>query len=171
MRSSFAAFLALAALLPCAAPAAAQSQATASLTVSATVSSSCVVNSVTAINFGMIDPGSASVQNRIASGSVSITCPSGNPYRVYIPVAAGTTNTTRRMSLGDNTKYISYGLFTDSAGNLPWPTELASAVSRVGTGNEVRIAVVGKITGITVPQGSSLEPGTYSDTVTVTVDF
>ncbi|MEJ1937196.1 spore coat U domain-containing protein [Nostoc sp. NIES-2111] len=168
MRSFVAALLAPAALL--AAPAWAET-VTTQLTVSATVGSSCVVNSVSAINFGMLDPAVASIVGRTAPGSVSVTCPNGLTYRIYIPLDSGEGDTTRRMSLGNPQKFISYGLYTDTSANGLWPTGPASAAGRQGTGNATAFTVTGKITGFTVPANSSLDPGTYSDTVTVTIDF
>jgi spore coat protein U-like protein len=131
--------------------------------VSATVVSSCTVTT-TNLNFGSVSVLSANVD---ASNSVSVICTSTTPYQVRLDggVAAATDPTQRKMSLGANK--ITYGLYRELARSLPWgATDGTNTQAGTGTSSAIGHTIYGRI-----PPQTSPPPGTYTDTVVVTISF
>ncbi|MCI0466359.1 MAG: spore coat U domain-containing protein [Beijerinckiaceae bacterium] len=134
-----------------------------SFSVTATNAPSCSV-SATALNFG-----SAGVlaTNRDATNTVNVTCNNGTPYTVALD--GGQTGaadpTQRKMALGGN--QVTYALYRDSARSLPWgSTSGIDTLSATGTGSVQPHTVYGRVPPQTTPQ-----PGTYTDTIVVTVTY
>jgi spore coat protein U-like protein len=172
MRNVIAALLASYVVVSGAAPALAET-ATAVLSVSATVSSSCVINSVAPVSFGVVDP--ARVNGQAATGAIAVTCPSDRPFKIQLGKgeAGAATVYARRLIYNDLSKGITYSLYKDARMTQVWgdqDTGEWSSLSATGTGAQVRYPIYGKMTG-PFPQGSSPDAGPYSDTVTITVDF
>ncbi len=145
---------------------------TTNLTVSATVPTTCTV-SATGVNFGNY-LGAAITSN----GSLSVNCALGTTYLVSLGAGnnyAGGAGSSRRMA--NSTNFISYGLYLDSALSTEWGDNCPGGVGAQtypngtcvgGTGSGVAQALT--VFGKTSPGGSSA-PGSYSDTVVVSVLF
>jgi spore coat protein U-like protein len=157
--------LALASLLLAlnAAPALAAT-ATASMSVTATVQATCVITTTT-MAFGTYTGLVAT-----STATLTVTCTNTSPYTVGLSAGAGVsptaTVTTRHMT-GPGTG-LNYVLTQDAAhatnwGNTPGTDTPASAN---GTGSGVALTVYGQVAA-----GQYLTPGSYSDTVTATVNF
>jgi spore coat protein U-like protein len=117
-----------------------------------------------ALNFGST-PGLLTALN--ASSNLSVICTSGDPYTIAMGPgqAPGATTSTRQM-LGPG-GLISYSLFRDSARSLNWGNNSGvDTYSGTGTGAAQSIPVYGQVPPQTVPS-----PGTYQDTVIVTLTF
>ena len=138
---------------------------TSSTTTSATatVTSGCYV-SATNLSFGTLG---VLAGNHDAAGSVSVRCSSNLPYTVSLDGGtSGATNPTQRKmtSAGKN---IVYGLYRDAARSLPWgATAGVDTASGTGAGVSQILTVYGRIAAQTTPA-----PGTYSDTVIVTLGY
>lgn len=138
--------------------------ATAQFSVTATVVVGCAVNA-TNLDFGaytgsLID----------ANSAIAIDCAPGAKYAVGLDAgtATGATVTTRSMT-GPNGDLLHYGLFQDAGRTINWGnTPGVDTESGSGNGSAgVQIFVVwGRLLG-----GQSANPGTYADTITVTVTF
>ncbi len=136
--------------------------ATDTFQVSANVIAFCEVNA-TDLDFGT----TGLLNNNVdAAGQVSVRCTNGTPYEVRLNggLAGATSPDQRRMSNGSES--IRYGIYRDSARTLGWGDASANAVSGVGTGNLQTYTTHGRVFAQTTPS-----PGTYTDTVVVTVVY
>ncbi len=137
--------------------------ASTSFSATATVLSTCNV-SATSVNFGSIGILSG---NTDAQATLSIQCSPSLPYTIGLD--GGTTGATdptqRKMSLsGAN---VTYGLYRDTARALPWGNTVGTnTTSGTGTGVTQAQTVYGRIAAQTTPK-----PGSYSDSVVVTVGY
>jgi spore coat protein U-like protein len=98
---------------------------------------------------------------------VTVTCTSGTTYTVGLGpgLATGATVTTRQMQNGTN--LLNYGLFSNGTWTTNWGNTLATNwVSGSGTGVAQPLTVYGQI-----PAGQYVTPGSYTDTIAVTVTY
>jgi spore coat protein U-like protein len=137
--------------------------ASTSSSASATVASSCNV-SATNINFGTIG---VLTSNTDATGTLTIQCNSTLPYTVSLNGGnSGATNPAQRK-MASGSSNIVYGLYQDSARSLPWgSTAGTNTASGTGSGASQNLTVYGRIASQTTPN-----PGTYTDTIVVTVSY
>ena len=137
--------------------------ASTSSSATATVVSSCNV-SATNINFGSIG---VLTGNTDSTGTLSIQCNSTLPYTVSLNggLSGAADPTQRKMTFsGANTIY---GLYRDSARSLPWGATVGTnTASGTGNGASQNLTVYGRIAAQTTPK-----PGTYTDTIVVTVAY
>jgi spore coat protein U-like protein len=137
--------------------------------------------SITAIslNFGVYDPAAATADDSV--GTVTVTCRniSGGADRINYTVMLsngqyGTSAATRAMGAGASR--LGYNVFTDPARTQAWGTGtggtvIASGAMTVGPGNGNNTkTVVHNVYG-RIPQLQDAAPGTYSDTMMVTLTF
>lgn len=110
--------------------------------------------------------GSSLAANADAAGAVNVTCTSGASYTVTMDGGAngGTSAITRQMKL--NTGLITYGLYQNSGRTTGWYNDAAGSVGGTGTGSMQSIPVYGRVFAQPTPA-----PGTYSDTVVVTLTY
>jgi len=138
----------------------------------------CSITAVS-VNFGAYDPIVTSPDDSV--GTVTVTCRyiSGNAERVNYAVMLsngmnGTSAATRRMGAG--TARLGYNVFTDPARTQVWGngtggTVIASGSMTIGPGvgngtQTVTQSVYGRI-----PQLQDAVPGTYNDTLVLTLTF
>jgi len=158
--------LLFAALLPALAQAGTASN---SFQVTATVNSSCSVSG-TSLNFGAsIDP-LATATPLDATSTLSVVCTNTTPYTVALNAgvnAGGASNfSTRKMKSGSNT--LGYQLYLDSGRSSVWGdgTASSSTSAGTGTGSAQTLTIYGRL-----PSLANVVPGSYTDTVTVTVSY
>jgi spore coat protein U-like protein len=102
-----------------------------------------------------------------AQSNIFVTCTTRAPYWIGLDggATAATDPTQRMMSLGGQT--IAYGLYRDSARSMPWgSTKDVDTASGTGSATSTTFPVYGRI-----PVQSTPAPGTYQDTIVVTVNF
>jgi spore coat protein U-like protein len=142
---------------------------TTNLNVSATVGAVCTV-STTAINFGPLDP----VDVTLANGDVTVTCATGVPYNIALDKGNSPFVGVRAVSIdGVGPDFVLYGLFKDTAFGVEWGDSdfgntypIGSSLADAGNGTAQSHTVFG---AINPNQGEP--PGTYTDTVVVTVHY
>jgi spore coat protein U-like protein len=164
--------LLVAAVLLCAAafvPAAAQAQtATATLTVNASVARNCTIAAAT-LAFGAYDPIVANAAaNLDGSVTYNIACTRGGAGTVWIGMNLGAnpTGSTRRMLAGP-TEYLNYELFSDATRTTVWANTQATGLVVVPNGRTpVPVTVYGR-----VPAAQDAAVGSYTDSVTMTINF
>ena len=136
--------------------------ATTTIAVTATVPAACTV-AATALAFGTYN--SASAVN--ASSTVTVTCVSSTAYTSDLDAgrngALNGASTTRSMAAG--AARLNYNLYQDAALSTVWATGTGSNVA--GTAN---LAQTTTVYG-NVPSGQTSTPGSYTDTVNVTVTY
>jgi spore coat protein U-like protein len=145
--------------------------ATGNLTVQLTITSSCTIGAAT-LNFGS-DAGTSLLTTALtANTTVSVTCTNLSPYSIGMGQGSNYSS-TNRMANGAN--YIGYGLYTDSALTHPWTTASSSTTCTVangcylgtGNGSAQSVPIYGQVpTVATAPA-----PGSYSDTVVMTITY
>ncbi|MGD9710563.1 MAG: spore coat U domain-containing protein [Thermomicrobiales bacterium] len=139
--------------------------ATTTFPVSATVLSVCSVSALP-LAFGNYDP-TASV-DLDATTSLDVLCTIGTSFTVGLNqgTSSGATVSTRAMVNGADT--LDYSLYQDSGrttnwGNTPGTDTPSATVAGLSA---TSMTVYGR-----VPQGQNVPPGSYLDTITVTVNY
>jgi spore coat protein U-like protein len=129
----------------------------------ATVLSNCLV-SATGVNFGSSGPITSNVD---ATGTVTVQCTNSTPYTVALNGGnAGASDPTKRK-MSKSAETITYGLYQNSARSQPWgSTSGTNTVGGTGTGSNQALTVYGRVASQTTPS-----PGTYTDSVVVTVTY
>jgi len=102
-----------------------------------------------------------------ATSTVTVTCTNTTPYTVGLSagLATGATVTTRKMQNG--TALLPYALYSNSGRTTNWGNSAATNwVSGTGNGTAQALTVYGRVAAALYPT-----PGSYSDTITVTVTY
>jgi spore coat protein U-like protein len=120
--------------------------------------------------FGTLDFGTyfalnalVSVASTIGNGSLRVNCLLNTPYKVLLS-GGGSGNVAARRMTGPAAALINYNLYTDATYGVVWDN--TSGVSGTGSGTDQYLQVYGR-----VPAQAAPTPGTYTDTVTVTVSW
>lgn len=160
-------FLGLAATVFLAAFAGAAQAATTSgtpFTVQVTVTAGCNINSgpTGTIDFGSA-AGTGAAPADVAS-AVNVTCTSGTTYDIYFVSANSTGTTSRLMTNGGTADTVGYQILS-GATPIGDSTALAT-ISGTGTGAAQNYPI-----SFHINAWGPVEPLTYTDTVTLTVEF
>ncbi len=139
---------------------------TASLSISAAVANNCTIGT-TAVSFGSYDPLVTNASAPLdATGSVTITCTKGAVTTVGLNLGGNATGSTRRMLSG--TDFLTYELYKDSGRTAVWGN---SGADLLNTGTAPSKAPQTFTVYSRVAAGQDVPSGSYSDTVTATVNF
>ncbi len=146
---------------------------TATIGLAAEVLPACSAGSTvpaTLGQFGVLDFGTyfsltslITVSSAVGNGSLRINCILNIPYRVLLS-AGGSGSVAARRMVGPASAQITYNLYTSAAYTTVWDN--TTGVTGTGTGADQYLQVFGR-----VPAQSAPTPGTYTDTVTVTVSW
>jgi spore coat protein U-like protein len=136
---------------------------TAPFTVTATNATNCSV-SASPLNFG-----TTGVLRTALDGmsSITVTCTNAAPYTVALDggLSGATNPAQRKMSQASVT--ITYGLYQNSSHTLPWGGSIGvDTMAGTGTGLAQTFTVYGR-----VPAQNTPAPGTYADTVVLTISY
>lgn len=131
-------------------------------TVTAANNKSCRVTA-NDLNFGAV---TTLGSNLDVDGSASVTCTNATPYRVLLNNGVtGTSPTNRKMTQGAYS--VTYGLYRNSLRTQAWGnTSGVNSQSGTGSGFAQTIDIYGRVPAQSVPP-----PGTYTDTVVMTVEY
>jgi spore coat protein U-like protein len=135
---------------------------TTTFTVTATVATTCSI-SANNLNFGAY--AGLQIDNQV---TLLATCSTTVPYDIGLNTGtfAGATVTTRRMT-GTDAAGLAYSLFQDAPRTVNWGNTVPTdTVHGVGNGLAQSVTVFGRI-----PGDQNVSPGSYSDTITVTLNF
>lgn len=148
---------------------------TNTFTVSLKVNSTCKVNVSAASNI-TLGPVDAGVAPTIQSGTFSVNCSNKTPF--YVGLAPKGTSTTGAGLLAGFTtpaNTIAYQLYQDSAGATVWgntATTTSAGNGESGTGAGMAAGKAVSFTAYANATGSTdVAPDTYSDIVTINVNF
>ncbi|HTK29299.1 MAG TPA: spore coat U domain-containing protein [Vicinamibacterales bacterium] len=141
--------------------------ASTSLALSASVASNCTIAS-SAVSFGTYDPVVGNVSSNLdGTGSVTVACTKGATATIALNLGANASGSTRRLGDGSG-NFLTYEIYQDSSrvtvwsnsgGGLLTPAAAPSAAPRSFT-------AYGR-----VASGQDVPPGSYTDSVTATVNF
>ena len=138
--------------------------ATGNLGVQITITEECVVGSIVNITFASTGVLLANVD---AQGSFTVQCTNGTDYTIGLDAGGGTgaTVAVRRMML--STEHVNYSLYTTAGRTVVWGnTPPTDTVAGLGTGSAIPYIVYGR-----VPPQATPTPGTYTDTVLISVVY
>jgi spore coat protein U-like protein len=125
---------------------------TTTFQVSVTLTATCTINSAGALNFGpSVGILNANVDQ---SSAIQVTCSNSTPYTIGLDAGQGSGVT------------INSTLYSDSSHSVVWGNGPSDLVSGTGNGTSQSYTVFGRIPTQTTPA-----PGTYVDTITVTVSY
>jgi len=137
---------------------------TSTFTVQMTVTATCTVNSATTLNFGTQGVLSTNVDQ---TSTIQVTCTNTTPYNIGFNAGTGTgaTVATRKMTSGANT--VNYTIYSNSTRTTVWGNTVGTdTVAATGNGSAQSYTVYGR-----VPSQAAPAPGTYTDTITITVTY
>jgi spore coat protein U-like protein len=138
--------------------------ATTTMAVQMTINATCLVNSASTLNFGSQGVLAANVDQ---TSTIQVTCTNSTPYNIGLNVGtgAGATIATRKMTSGANT--VNYTLYSNSGRTTLWGNTVGTdTVAATGNGAAQNYTVYGRVPTQTTPA-----PGSYTDTITVTVTY
>jgi spore coat protein U-like protein len=140
--------------------------ATTTFPVSAVISSACSVTA-SALSFGAYNPTSGSPLD--GTSAISVYCTVGSAYTVALDIGTGGGGYTAR-AIANGANVLDYNLYTSSARTTVWGdgTGATSAVAGSGAGllTPSTQTVYGRIAAL-----QDKPAGTYTSTITVTVNF
>ena len=147
-------------------PASAQAAtATDTMAVSATVTTACVLTA-SPLAFGNYNPTSTSATD--AATTINVTCTNGTSYTVGLSAGttSGSTVTARKMTR--NGTNLNYAIYQDSGRTTNWGNTSGTdtPASAVAGASATTLNVYGRIAA-----GQNVAAGSYTDSVTVTVNY
>jgi len=135
--------------------------ATAQFSVTATIVKDCTV-SATNLAFGNY---TGAVNN--STSTVSVTCTNGTTYTVGLSPGLATGATVTNRSMQNGSALLHYGLYSNSGHTTNWGnTSATNWVTGTGSGSAQTHTVYGQI-----PAAQYVTPGSYTDTITVSVAY
>jgi len=139
--------------------------ATSNFQVRITITAQCLAATTNDLDFGSTGFLSANVD---AQSSISVQCTNTTPYNVGFDQGVnGTGVTARKLKGGPTNELISYAIYSDSSRSVNWGNTVGTdTVAGTGNGSAQTIQVYGR-----VPPQTSPTPGSYTDTITVTVTY
>lgn len=138
-----------------------QGTTSAAFRVDATVVPRCTVNA-TGLDFGSVGVISGNIDS---TNGIFVACTKGTFFALTLDGGeSGSSDPTRRkMTAGPH--QVTYGLYTNATRTIPWGDgSNGSYQAGIGTGSTQQFVVYGR-----VPYQPSPVPGTYNDTIVVTV--
>lgn len=118
----------------------------------------------TTLNFGAYDPSATAPAN--SSSQFSFSCVPGNP-KVNATLSAGAgTFAQRQMVLAGGSDRLNYNLYQDAAYTIIWGDGTPPSQSDTNERDNRTFTIYGRI-----PTGQWVSAGTYSDTITLTLNY
>ena len=137
-------------------------------TVSAPVTNNCTISTSQNMVFDGAGTRSLLTSPIDATATLAVRCTNNDAYRIRLDGGRYGTVAQRFMQRNGGTQRIPYALYTNSTRTTPWGdgTGGTNFFTATGTGNIQTVTVYGR-----VPAQAAPVPGTYSDTVTATIEF
>jgi spore coat protein U-like protein len=151
----------------------AASAATVSSTfnVTATVLKNCLVSSAN-LGFGNYTPNTGALSGTAA---VTVRCTKTTPYTVALNAGTTTGGTLAQRLLANGANTLQYNLYTTAGFTTVWGDGTGGSATVGGTGNGVSVASAQTLTVHgSLPDSATNQdapPGSYADTITVTVTY
>ena len=137
---------------------------TATFTVSVTITATCTINSASTLNFGTQGVLATNVDQ---TSTIQVTCTNTTPYNIGLDAGTGTGATVATRKLTSGAATVNYTLYSDSGRTTVWGATIGTnTVAATGNGAGQNYTVYGRVPSQTTPA-----PGTYTDTITVTVTY
>lgn len=140
--------------------------ATATNTFSSTITltASCDVISTNTLDFGSNGILTANVD---VTATFNVQCTDTTTYNVGLDAGTTTGGTTTTRLLDSGTDTVQYTMWSDAGRSVNWGDTVGTdTVAGTGNGAEQTLTIYGRVPIQTTPA-----PGTYTDTVTVTITY
>jgi spore coat protein U-like protein len=145
-------------------PQAGAATAISTFNVAMTLQAECRIASTTDLLFGTIGVISNPVT---ANSTIGVQCTNATPYNVGLDQGLGTGATVTNRLLTSGGATLSYGLYRDTGYSQNWGQTVGTdTVSGTGSGGVQNLTVYGR-----VPSQATPAPGTYTDTIHVTITY
>ena len=138
-----------------------------SLSVTASVNNNCTI-STAALAFGAYDPVVTNASSPLdGTGTVTIACTKGATTTIGLGLGTNASGSTRRMTDGSG-NYLTYEAYQESSHSTVWGTSGAGLLTPAAAPSKAArsFTVYGRIAG-----SQDIPAGSYTDTVTATVNF
>lgn len=138
-------------------------------TAAASVPSYCEFTASTIGDMNFADTTGILDGAKSSSTTLGVRCTKSTAYTITLRPSNNNTGGNGQMkAVGapSNTDTVPYSLYQNSNGTTPWGSLAANDYAGTGTGNPVALMVYG-----IVPANLNVTPGTYRDSVTVTVTY
>lgn len=143
--------------------------ATTSFQVSATILKACTVTAG-ALNFGTYAAGSGALN---VNSTINVNCTNSTPFTVALNGGTTTGGKIAQRLLANGTNTLQYNLYTSNTYATVFGDGTASSATISGTGvgllTSSPVTVYGQLPDSAANQ--TAVPGTYTDTITVTVTY
>lgn len=149
--------------------------ATGTFNVSLTVNKTCAVNTTAASNITLAAV-NAGATTATLPGTFTVNCSNKTPFNVGLaPSNSNTAGAGTLAGTAGNLATIAYALYQDAGGATPWGNTATAATvgnGKSGTGGGMAAGKAVSFTAYANATGSTdVQPDTYSDTVTINVNF
>ena len=149
------------------APDAHAASASANLTVSASVTNNCTITTAP-LAFGAYDPVVANASaNLDGTGTVTIACTKGATTTIGLNLGNNGTGSTRRLGDGSS-NFLAYEVYQDGGRSTIWGNSGGALLTPPAAPSKAArdFTAFGR-----VPSNQDIPAGSYSDTITATVNF
>jgi len=137
---------------------------TTTFTATITLAATCVINSASTLDFGTAGVLTANVP---ATSTIQVQCTNTTPYNIGLDAGTGTGASVAVRKLTSGAATVNYSIYTDAGHTTVWGNTVSTdTVASTGTGASQSFTAFGLVPVQTTPA-----PGTYTDTVTVTVTY
>src|SRR6266853_1710712 len=137
---------------------------TSTFTVRISITATCTINSASTLNFGTQGVLTTNVDQ---TSTIQVQCTNTTPYNIGLDAGTGTgaTMAVRKLTSGGAT--VNYSLYSDTGRTTVWGNTIGTdTAAATGNGAAQSYTVYGRVPAQTTPA-----PGTYNDTITVTVTY
>jgi spore coat protein U-like protein len=141
----------------------------ASFQVTANLQTTCSA-SAAALAFGAYTPGAGALT---ANSVISVKCTKNTPFTVALNAGTTTGGTIAQRLMNSSGNHLQYNLYTTAGFATVFGDGSLGSVTQAGTGNGTATAVPVTVFG-QVPDNATNQvaiPGSYSDTIAVTVTY
>jgi spore coat protein U-like protein len=138
--------------------------ATSTFGVTMLITAQCLINSTATLDLGSSGVINA---NHDANTPLHIQCTNTTPYTIGLDKGTTTGGTiAQRLLVSGAGATVNYNIFQSAAYATVWSDTGGGLVSSTGNGADQTFTIFGRVPAQTTPA-----PGTYTDTVTVTVTY
>lgn len=142
---------------------------TASLGISATVANTCKIESTSNVNFTTYDP-TSTTDTATNSGQIRVKCTKGSTSTIYMgagTASGATCSGTPVRKMANGADLLTYNLYQNNGYTTVWGCDSSNQYSYTASNNGWQNLTVYGV----IPAGQDVPAGSYTDTVTVTVNF
>jgi spore coat protein U-like protein len=136
---------------------------TSTFGVTMAITAQCLINSTATLTLSSVGVIQA---NNDANTPLHIQCTNTTPFTIGLDAGTTTGATIAQRLLVNGSATVNYNLFTSAAYATVWGMTGGALVSSTGTGADQTFTIYARVPAQTTPA-----PGTYTDTVTVTVTY